>query len=75
MAKILECALESRGSANSCQLKFSSGIYYILTGADRYWNRFDNVAEEVAGSFLRTTDKEHAYKVWKEYTRNYYSER
>lgn len=75
MAQILEYALESRGSANSCQLKFSSGIYYILTGADRYWNRFDNVAEEVAGSFLRTTSKEVAYNVWKEYTRNYYSEK
>lgn len=75
MARVLENEFESRGSAMSCQLKISSGVYYILSGADRYFGRSETVADEVANSPIRTTDEAEAYAYWAEYTRNYWSTR
>lgn len=74
MAYVIDWAFESRGSVMPDQLKCSSGVYYILTSGDRYYNRFSCVADEVAGSCFRTTDKEKALAYWREYTANHWSE-
>lgn len=74
MAYVIDSALESIGTVMADQLKCSSGVYYILTGAERYDYRYSCVADELAGSCFRTTDKEKALAYWREYTANHWSE-
>lgn len=73
MAYVIASEIENKGSVMSDQLKCSSGVYYILTSGDRYFNRCKTVADEVANSPLRTTDKQEALAYWDEFTSNHWS--
>lgn len=73
MAYVVASEIESRGSVMSDQLKYSSGIYYILTSGDRYYDRCKTIEDEVANSPLRTTNKEKALAYWDEFTAHHWS--
>lgn len=74
MARVVDWAWESKGSVEPDRLKCSSGVYYILTSGDSYYNRFSCVAEELEGSCFRTSDEEKALAYWREFTANHWSE-